>query len=82
VLVEAYHLIRKLERYYTIIQKAYNCITTKILRLNREMALQMSFKATNDSVSLNRLVLTLLVYSAYPQITEYNPPSFIITQQA
>jgi hypothetical protein len=38
VLVKAYYLIRKLKRYYIIIQKAYNCITTKILGLNREMA--------------------------------------------
>jgi hypothetical protein len=39
VLVEAYYLIRKLERYYIIVQKAYNCIITEILGLNREMAL-------------------------------------------
>jgi hypothetical protein len=78
VLVEAYYLIRKLKRYYTIVRKAYNCITTKILGLNREIALQMSFKATNDFVGFNRLVLTLLVYGVYPQMTEYDPPSFII----
>jgi hypothetical protein len=36
------------------------------------MALQIAFKAINNIVGLNRLVLTLLVYSAYPQITEYN----------
>jgi hypothetical protein len=82
VLVEAHHLIGKLKRYYTIVRKAYNCITTKILGLNREMALQMSFKAINDSVSPNRLVFTLLVYGAYPQMTEYNPPSPTITQRA
>jgi len=33
----------------------------------------MAFKAINDIIGLNRLVLTLLVYSAYPQITIYNP---------
>ena len=82
VLVKAYYLIRKLKRYYTIIQKAYNCITIEIPGLNREIALQMSFKAINDLISPNSLILTLLVYSAYPQITKYDPPSFTISQQA
>ena len=39
VLVKAYYLIGKLKRYYTIVQKAYNCITIEILSLDREMAL-------------------------------------------
>ena len=75
-------MIRKLERYYTIIRKAYNCITIKILGLNRDIALQMSFKAANDLISLNSLILTLLIYKAYPQMTEYDPPSLIISQRA
>jgi len=35
----------------------------------------MAFKAINNIVRLDGLVLTLLVYSAYPQITEYDPLS-------
>jgi hypothetical protein len=46
------------------------------------MALWMSFKATNDLVSPNSLILTLLVYSAYLRIIEYNPPSLIVLQRA
>jgi len=42
----------------------------------------MSFKATNNLISLNSLIPTLLIYSAYPQITKYNPPSLTISQQA
>jgi hypothetical protein len=37
------------------------------------MALQMTFKAINDFISLNSLVFTLLVYSAYPQMTKNDP---------
>jgi hypothetical protein len=37
------------------------------------MALQMTFKAINDLIRLNGLVPTLLVYSAYPCITENDP---------
>ena len=33
------------------------------------MALQMTFKAINDSVGLEGLVPTLLVYDAYPCMT-------------
>jgi len=42
----------------------------------------MSFKATNDLISPNSLILTLLVYSAYLQMTKYDPPSLTISQQA
>jgi len=50
----------------------------EILGLDCDMALQMLFKATNDLVGLDSLILTLLVYSAYPRITEYDPPSLTI----
>jgi len=33
----------------------------------------MTFKAINDFIGLEGLVLTLLVYSAYPRITQNNP---------
>jgi hypothetical protein len=42
----------------------------------------MAFKAINDIVRLNGLVLTLLVYSAYPQITKYNPLLLLVAQRA
>jgi len=35
----------------------------------------MAFKAINNSVGLKGLVLTLLVYGAYPHITENDPLS-------
>jgi hypothetical protein len=43
------------------------------------MALQMAFKAINDIVRLNGIVLTLLVYSALPQIIKYDIPLPTIT---
>ena len=42
----------------------------------------MSFKAINNSISPNGLILTLLVYSTYPHITENNPLSLSVAQQA
>jgi hypothetical protein len=42
----------------------------------------MAFKAINDTIRLDGLILTLLVYSAYLQITEYDPPLLLVAQQA
>jgi hypothetical protein len=42
----------------------------------------MAFKAINNIVRLNRLVLTLLVYSAYLQITEYDLLLLLVAQRA
>ena len=35
----------------------------------------MAFKAINDSVGPNGLIPTLLVYSAYPRMLEYETPT-------
>jgi hypothetical protein len=42
----------------------------------------MAFKAINDTIRLDKLVLTLLIYSAYPQITKHNPPFLLVAQRA
>jgi hypothetical protein len=42
----------------------------------------MAFKALNNTAGLDGLVPTLLVFSAYPQITELNAPSPTVTQRA
>jgi hypothetical protein len=42
----------------------------------------MAFKAINDTAGPNRLVLTLLVYSAYPRITEHDPLLLLVIQRA
>jgi len=35
--------------------------------------LQIAFKAINDSISPNSIILTLLFYSTYSRITENDP---------
>jgi hypothetical protein len=70
------------KRYYGLIRRAYTIIIAKIPGISKDMALQMAFKAINDTARLNGLVLTLLVYSAYPRITEYDPLSASIAQRA
>ena len=39
-------------------------------------------KAINDTASPNRLVLTLLVFGAYPRMTKLDPPAPLIIAQA
>ncbi|KAK5637234.1 hypothetical protein RRF57_012946 [Xylaria bambusicola] len=42
----------------------------------------MAVKALNDTAGLNGLVLTLLVFGAYPRINQDSPPSPNIVRQA
>jgi len=42
----------------------------------------MAVKAVNNTASLDRLVPTLLVYGAYPRISNLNPPTLSITERA
>jgi hypothetical protein len=46
------------------------------------MALQMAFKAINDSAGPDGLIPTLLVFGAYPRMTEFDAPSPTTTQRA
>jgi hypothetical protein len=42
----------------------------------------MTVKAVNDTAGLNSLVLTLLVFSVYSQISTLDPPKPTVTQRA
>jgi hypothetical protein len=54
---------------------------TKIPGIDKEMTLQITFKAINDIARLNGLVLTLLIYGTLSRIVKYNAPSLTITQR-
>src|SRR5438045_6376656 len=62
--------------YHNIKEELGEHMTTK------EMSLQMAVKAVNDTAGPNRLVPTLLVFSAFPQISHTNPPAPSVTQCA
>jgi hypothetical protein len=44
--------------------------------------LQMAVKAINNLVGPDGIVLTLLVFSAYPRLTEIDPLSSLVTKRA
>ena len=82
VLVKAYNSVGIVERYHSLIRRAYTIITTKIRDINKDIALQIAFKAINDSAGPNSLILTLLVYSAYPRMSEHEIPTTTTAQRA
>jgi len=64
--VKAYNSIRKVERYYALLCRAYKIISLELEDASKELTLQMAVKAINDSAGPDRLVPMLLVFSAYP----------------
>jgi hypothetical protein len=80
--VEAHHSIGMVERYHESLRRAYSIITVEISGIDSELALQMTFKVINDSIELNDLISTLLVFEAYSRMIEMNASSSIITQRA
>ena len=81
ILVEAHNSIRITERYHGPVRRAYQIIVVEIRDIDKDMALQMAFKAINDSAGPDRLILTLLVFSTYPRMTEFDAPLLITTQR-
>ena len=55
-----------MERYHAPLRRAYKIIFLELEGASEELVLQMAIKAINDSASLDRLVPTLLGFSAYP----------------
>ena len=54
----------------------------RVKDINKDSALQIAFKALNNTAGLDRLVPTLLVFGAYPQIAESDTLSPTVAQQA
>jgi hypothetical protein len=50
--------------------------------MSNEAILQMAVKAVNDTARPNRLVLTLLVFRAYLQITTESPLSLLMVKRS
>ena len=63
--IKAYNSIRKVEWYYIPLHYIYKIISLKLKGINKELTLQMTVKAVNNFISLNRLIPILVVFSAY-----------------
>jgi hypothetical protein len=81
VSIETHHSIDMIERYHDSLRKMYVIIIAKISDIDSNSTLQMTFKALNDSVELNELISTLLVFETYFRMIEMNALSSTITQR-
>ena len=54
------------EHYHGPLQYIYHIITSKILGINKDIALQIAFKVINNFTGLDGLISILLVFGAYP----------------
>jgi hypothetical protein len=77
--IKAHNSIGIVERYHALIRRAYQIITAEIYDIDKELALQIAFKAINDSIGPDGLIPTLLVYGIYPRISEFDAPLPSIT---
>ena len=80
--VEAYWSIGAVKQYHTILRCLYEIIKEELPNISFKAALQMAVKAVNDTAGLDSLILTLLVFNTYPQMTDYDPPAPMIAQRA
>jgi len=64
--VEAYNLISIIECYHGLLWCIYHIITSEIPGINKDIILQMAFKAINNSTGPDSLIPMLLVFKAYP----------------
>ena len=85
--VEAHWSIGVVERYHPVLKRAYAVIVADIPEIDKnnygkELALQMAVKAVNDTAGPDGLVPTLLVFGAYPKMSQLDPPAPTIAQRA
>jgi hypothetical protein len=80
--LEAHNSIGMVERFHTPLRRIYRIITVELPNIGKEMALQMTFKAINDTAGLDGLVPTLLVFGAYPRMVDSDKPNPTVQQRA
>ncbi|KAJ5379608.1 hypothetical protein N7509_012727 [Penicillium cosmopolitanum] len=82
--VEAHNSVGKVERYHAPLRRAYEILREELKdeNIDREMILQMAVKAINDSAGPDGIIPTLLVFGAYPRMTEMDPPSPSVVKRA
>ena len=78
--VEAHWSIGIMERAHPVLRRAYQIITEELQDVTKEQALQMAIKAVNDTAGPDGLVPMLLVFGAYPWMSELDLPAPSIMQ--
>lgn len=78
--VEAHWSIGLVERYHALLRRSYEIIYQELKgeSLSRDNILQMAVKSINDTAGPNGLIPTLLVFGAFPRMTQLDPPALSI----
>jgi hypothetical protein len=73
-----------MDYYYSFLQQAYKIICNKLrdTKANTKMSLQIVIKTINDSVGLDGIIPILLVFGAYPRISNNSLLSLTTTKKA
>ncbi|KAM3500793.1 hypothetical protein MY11210_009462 [Beauveria gryllotalpidicola] len=81
--VEAHNVIGKAERYHGVLRRAYEILDEEVGNdMTSDQKFQAAVKAVNDTAAPDGLVPTLLVFGAYPRLTDASPPSASVTRRA
>ncbi|KHJ30397.1 hypothetical protein EV44_g3379 [Erysiphe necator] len=84
--VESANSMGIVERYHKPLRRAYEIIKEDLGTNNsleqKAMVLQMVTKATNDTAGYDGIVPTLLVFGAFPRISNIDPPAPSIAKRA
>ena len=73
--IKAHNSVKIVEHYHGLLHHIYYIIIAELLDIGKDIALQMAFKAINDSAGPNSLIPTLLVFRTYPRIVESDTPN-------
>ncbi len=68
--VEVHNSIRLVEHYYVPLRRTYNILLKELLDLLKEERLQIAIKAVNDTAGPDGIVPTLLVFGAFPHMSQ------------
>jgi hypothetical protein len=82
VLVKAHNSISKVKQYHSLLRQTYKILSNKLLSANKELILQITVKAVNDSARPDGIVPILLIFKAYSRITRDSSLLPFITKQA
>ena len=78
VSIKVHNSVGKVEWYYMPLYYIYKIISLKLKGISKELTLQIAVKAVKDFVNPDRLIPMLLVFSAYPWMTDNSLPSLSI----
>ena len=80
--VKMYWSVGLVEWAHPALQRAYQIIMDEFKDIQKELALQMAVKAINNIAGPDGLVPTLLVYGAYPKMSNLDPLAPSIMERA